>query len=184
MLVVVPFRAAGKTRLPAEIRPGLAQAMLEDVVESALEVGDVVVVGDPARLPAGALLVTDPGTGQGAAVAEALVRADGPALVVNADLPCATAAALQRLATAGAALVAARDGTTNALSLPDPARFELLYGSGSAARFAALGLTPVVIPELVGDVDTLDDLERLTLPLGRRTQLVLNQHKLLPARAR
>ena len=63
-----------------------------------------------------------------------------------------------------------------------------LYGSGSAARFAALGLVPASIPELEHDVDTLldlhelHDLERLTLPLGRRTDFVLNQHKVNAAR--
>ena len=48
--VVVPFRAAGKTRLPEAIRAELALAMLADVVAAALEVGRVLVVGDdPAR---------------------------------------------------------------------------------------------------------------------------------------
>ena len=58
----------------------------------------------------------------------------GHALVVNADLPAATASALRRLAEAGLALVEAPDGTTNALSLPDPGLFAPLYGAGSAAR--------------------------------------------------
>ena len=63
-------------------------------------------------------------------MAAALELVDGHALVVNADLPCVTPAALRRLAAAGPALVAAADGTTNALSLPDPSSFEPLYGSG------------------------------------------------------
>ena len=58
-------------------------------------------------------------------------------LVVNADLPCATPEALRRLAAAGLALVEARDGTTNALSLPDPRLFAPLYGPASADRFRA-----------------------------------------------
>jgi len=86
-----------------------------------------------------------------------------------------TPAALRRLAAAGPALVAAADGTTNALSLPDASSFEPLYGSGSAARFAASGLARVEIPELEGDVDTLDDLDRLALPVGWNTRLLLSR---------
>jgi len=78
-------------------------------------------------------------------------------LVVNADLPRATAADLESLAAAAPALVAAADGTTNALALTDPAAFEPLYGPGSAARFEALGLRPVDLPNLAADVDTLAD---------------------------
>jgi 2-phospho-L-lactate guanylyltransferase (CobY/MobA/RfbA family) len=116
------------------------------------------------------------------AVAAGLVGAVGACLVVNADLPCATPGALRRLAGAGAALVAAADGTTNALSLPDPTRFEPLYGAGSAARFEARGLAAVSIPELAHDVDAVADLERLPLPAGWRTTLVVNHHKLRAAR--
>ncbi len=184
MFVVVPFHASGKTRLPEEIRAELARAMLADVVDAALAVGDVLVVGDDADLPGGVRHLPDPGAGQGAAVAAALELADGHALVVNADLPCATAQALARLAAAGPALVAAADGTTNALSLPDPSAFAPLYGAGSAARFSSLGLVTVALPELEHDVDTLDDLVLLDRPLGRRTELVLNQHKLVFAHAR
>ncbi len=183
--VVVPFRIAGKTRLPEEIRTGLARAMLADVAAAALEVGRVLVVGDDlGSVPAGAEPVPDPGGGQGAAVVAALALVEDHALVVNADLPCATPEALRRLASSGAAFVAAADGTTNALSLPDPTLFVPLYGRGSAARFAARGLVAASVPELEHDVDTLDDLARLVRPLGRRTELVVNHHKLLPAAAR
>ena len=44
MRVVIPFRAGGKSRLPAEIRVDVALAMLGDVVEAAVEVGDTRVV--------------------------------------------------------------------------------------------------------------------------------------------
>jgi 2-phospho-L-lactate guanylyltransferase len=185
MVTVVPFRARGKSRLPLPLRRELALAMLGDVVEAALDVGDVVVVtgdvdGADATRALGATVRPDPGGGQGAAVAAGLDELGrGPCLVANADLPCATADALRRLAGVGDALVAARDGTTNALALGEPSRFADLYGPASAARFAALGLEPVSIPELAVDVDTIEDLDRLERPLGRRTTLVLNQHKLL-----
>jgi 2-phospho-L-lactate guanylyltransferase len=195
--VVVPFRSGGKSRLPAAVRVDLALAMLGDVLEAAAaHAGHVRLVTDDAAAveiaaALGVEVFADPGGGQGAAVQAALGGVEGACLVVNADLPGATPAALARLEALAPALVAAADGTTNALALPEPAWFAPLYGSGSAARFAALGLVPASIPELEHDVDTLPDLleslelrelERLTPPLGRRTDFVLNQHKVIAAR--
>ena len=159
--------------------------MLVDVVDAALEVGDVRVVtndveaADAARA-LGAHVVADPGGGQGRAVEAGLDGLVGQSLVVNADLPCATSDALVRLSRAGVALVAAPDGTTNALSVPEAGAFQPLYGPGSAERFAAAGFIPVDLPELARDIDTLADLEAVGHPLSGRTTLVLNQHKLLP----
>jgi 2-phospho-L-lactate guanylyltransferase (CobY/MobA/RfbA family) len=173
--IVVPYRGDAKRRLPGPLRAAAAVAMLGDVVETALEVGRVLVVtDDQAVLPAGVELVDDPGEGLGPAVGAALELVCGHALVVNADLPCATPAALHRLEASGLALVAAPDGTTNALSLPDPSAFAPLYGPGSAGRFLAHGpFVPVGIPELEADVDSEADLHRLTLPLGPRTSGLL-----------
>ena len=189
MLTVIPFRAGGKSRLPRSIRRDLALAMLGDVVEAALELGPArVVTGDVdatdlARRQ-GAVVVVDPGGGQGASVVAGLEGVDGACLVVNADLPGATPHALRRLARVGYARVAGTDGPTNALAFADSARFRPLYGPGSASRFGALGLVRVSIPELEADVDTLADLERLTLSVGRRTTLVLDQHEVVATRAR
>jgi 2-phospho-L-lactate guanylyltransferase (CobY/MobA/RfbA family) len=187
--VVVPFRAGGKSRLPGEIREEIALAMLGDVLEAATVFAPTRLVTDD---PAAALVAYElradvvdyPGGGQGAAVAAGLALDGGHVLVVNADLPCATPDALEALAAAGPALVAASDGTTNALSLPDRSIFRPLYGAGSAARFAAAGLVPASIPQLTEDVDTLGDLDSLTLPLGRRTRLVTDRHKARSATAR
>ena len=176
--IVVPYRGDAKRRLSADIRAALAVAMLGDVVAAAREVGRVVVVTDDlAVVPPGADVLSDPGGGLGAAVSAALARVDGHALVVNADLPAATAGSIRRLADAGLALVEADDGTTNALSLPDPALFAPLYGPGSASRFRAHApFATVEIPELTADVDTDADLERLALPLGPRTRALLAVH--------
>ena len=159
--VVVPFRgASAKSRLG---RRAVALAMLEDVVSAALEVGEVVVANGDG--------------GQGAAVAAALRDLRGHVLVVNADLPCATAADLRALLAAtppgGSAIVAAPDGTTNALSLARPELFEPLYGPGSAARFVARGAVRVELPNLEADVDTADDLARLGDRVGPRTRAAL-----------
>ncbi len=177
---VIPFRAGGKSRLPSAIRTELARAMLGDVVAAACEIGRVIVVtDDPSAVPAPAETVEDPGGGQGAAVAAALALVEGPVLVVNADLPCVTPDALRQLEAVGGAYVAAGDGTTNALALPVAAAFEPLYGPGSAARFAAAGLASVVVPELVADVDVLDDLQRLPGRVGRNTSLVTDRYEVM-----
>jgi 2-phospho-L-lactate guanylyltransferase len=173
--IVVPYRGDAKRRFPGSLRAAVAVAMLGDVVAAAAEVGPVFVVTDDlAVVPRGALTVADPGGGLGLAVAEGLSRVDGHALVVNADLPGATAEALRRLTAAGLALVEAEDGTTNALSLPDPAVFAPLYGPGSAARFHAhAAFANADIPELAADIDTAEDLERYATLLGPRTRSLL-----------
>jgi 2-phospho-L-lactate/phosphoenolpyruvate guanylyltransferase len=173
--IVIPYRGDAKRRLPSSLRAAVAVAMLGDVVAAALPLGRVLVVTDDgAVVPAGAELVHDPGGGLGAAVAAGLERVEGHALVVNADLPGATTSALHRLAAAGLALVEAPDGTTNALSLPDPGIFEPLYGAGSADRFRAHApFATASIPELEVDVDSDVDLQRLGPNIGPRTRAVL-----------
>ena len=182
----MPFRGPDAKRrlrpMGERERAELALAMLADVLAACLAVGptSVVTADDAAAELAeelGASVVADPGGGQGAAVAAGL--GPGPALVVNADLPCATPADLRRLAAAappgGLALVEAEDGTTNALGLALPALFAPVYGPGSARRFKALApaAISVALPNLALDVDTLEDLDRVLLSAGPRTQAAL-----------
>jgi 2-phospho-L-lactate guanylyltransferase len=186
--LVVPFRSTDPKRrldgLGLTDRSTLAHAMLADVLDAAVPVGEVLVVApDELRLPADAEQVADPRRGQGAAVRAALDAAaarglPAPFLVVNADLPCAGSRDLLALAGAvpdgGLALAAAVDGTTNALALSDERLFEPVYGPGSAERFAALAPSRLLdAPNLMDDVDTLDDLARLRDRLGRHTRRVL-----------
>ena len=108
-----------------------------------------------------------PGEGLGAAVAAGLSARPRHALVVNADLPAATPAALRRLAEGGLALVEAADGTTNALSLPDLGCLRRCTARQRASRFRAhAGFATVRIPELEIDVDSDADLERLDAASG------------------
>ena len=195
--IVVPFRGGdGKRRLgalPEERRAAVALAMLADVLAACTAVGNVLVASSDAAAhdvarEHGAAVVEDPGGGQGAAVAAALGRVESAlALVVNADVPCARAEDVEALARAtgrGIAVVAAADGTTNALGLATPALFEPLYGPGSARRFRDLAarrcvdFVPAAIPNLAADVDSPADLARLEPRLGPRTRAAL-----MPVRA-
>jgi 2-phospho-L-lactate guanylyltransferase len=190
--VVVPFAGAeGKSRLhpSRRIRRALAQAMFCDVLAACVAVGETRVVtpdqdAAAAALDAGAEAVADPGGGQGPAVQAGLSGiAAGGILVVNADVPCVVPDDLRSLLAATpagcVALVEALDGTTNALSLPSAAAFAPLYGPRSSDRFrehaASLGLeaVSVAVPNLADDVDTMDDLARLQLRAGPRTQACL-----------
>ena len=151
---VIPHRVNGKTRLGD---PELAAAMLADVRAA---VGDAVVVEAPG--------------GQGNAVAQALSGLRGPVTIVNSDLPCVTREDVVQLTAAAPALVAADDGTTNALALLDAADFEPLYGPGSAERFERmLGANRLDLPGLRDDVDTWEDLERLRARVGQHTRAYL-----------
>jgi 2-phospho-L-lactate guanylyltransferase len=133
---------------------------------------------------AGAEAIGDPGAGQGQAVQAGLEGIEaGGILVVNADVPCVVPHDLRSLLDAtpdhGLALVEALDGTTNALSLPSAESFAPLYGPSSSDRFrehaASLGLqvVSVALPNLADDVDTMEDLTRLQLRAGPRTQACL-----------
>jgi 2-phospho-L-lactate guanylyltransferase (CobY/MobA/RfbA family) len=155
MVFVVPFRPGGKTRLG---NPELARAMFLDVEAACRVLGRVVVADFPG--------------GQGAAVALALSRLEGPVTIVNADLPCVTPDELLALNGAAPALVAAADGTTNALALADAADFRPLYGVDSAVRF---GLRAIELPGLRDDVDTWEDLLRFSDRVGRHTRAALAQ---------
>src|SRR3954470_12063861 len=149
-LFVIPFRRDGKTRLDdVEV----ALAMFMDVRAACEQVGEVIVCDAPG--------------GQGAALAETLGGLEGPVAIVNADLPCVTSHELIELVEAAPALVAARDGTTNALALADARDFRPLYGPGSADRF---GLRHLDLRGLRDDVDTREDLVRLARYVGPNTR--------------
>ena len=152
--IVVPFRGLeAKTRLG--LGPEFAQAMLDDVVAAAASSATCVVADADGR------------AGRGGRRRARATPADGPVLVVNADLPCVTRARPVRARSAacppgGIALVEAADGTTNALALADAGSF-----APCTARAAPLGSRRTrraprsSIPNLVDDVDTMDDLDRV-----------------------
>ena len=195
--IVVPFRGTrGKSRLRPlrdENREALALAMLGDVLAACDAVAPTYVVtsderGRDVACEFAAHVVDDPAEGLAAAVAAGLAELpEEPALVVNADLPWIVPHDVRSLERAiphgGMAIVAAADGTTNALALASRELFAPLYGPGSAARFrahaAAQGVEFVAatIPNLAADVDTPDDFDRLEPPVGPRTLSVLSRSR-------
>lgn len=124
--------------------------------------------------PLGEVLVCDAPGGQGQALATFLEDMSGPVVIVNADVPCVGTDELEALAAAAPALVAAADGTTNALALTDARDFVPLYGAGSAGRYVAtLGGRLLDLPGLRDDVDTWDDLVRAGERAGPNTRRLL-----------
>ena len=170
--IVVPFRGAewqaAARSLPDDARCALALAMLADVLAACRGVGTTVVVtrrrGCPDRGRARRGGLGDPGGGQGAAVAAALRDAGRSGARRERGRPVRRPA---RPARAGggrarrARVVAASDGTTNALGLRRPGSSHRSTAPGSAARFRmhahtiGADVVPTAIPNLADDVDSL-----------------------------
>jgi coenzyme F420-0:L-glutamate ligase/coenzyme F420-1:gamma-L-glutamate ligase len=200
--VMVPFRSleGAKTRLndvldPAE-RAELATRLLRDVVEAARAWGGadrvVVVSADPAvgelakGMGAEAFLQRTSGMNEGLDEARAALDGDrGTLIVLPADLPAVSAAALERLEATAKDLehherpeersqerpivlvVTDRSGEgTNALLLHPPAVIPFAFGDGSSRAHAMAGeragaaVRTVRDDELSFDVDTPADLDR------------------------
>jgi 2-phospho-L-lactate guanylyltransferase len=170
-LALVPVKALprGKSRL-AEVldedaRGDLVLFMLRRVVLACQEAGLEVCVVSPdaevhgAARSLGADVLDDGGVDLSAGVQLALERhASLPGIVVMAaDLPHVTAGDVRELVAHARplALVAAADGTTNAVAASPPAAFRPSYGPGSAARHGGTRLRLVGIER---DVDTPGDL--------------------------
>jgi 2-phospho-L-lactate/phosphoenolpyruvate guanylyltransferase len=176
-LVPLKALAEAKGRLAPEVgllqRRLLAIAMFEDVIAALQAVPALAapVVVSPDREvwrradAMGCRVVEEPpGAGDlNAALAAAAGAAGNEALfVVAADLPLASAAALEKVLAAEApvAVVPSADGGgTNVLAWRDPASFAPSFGPDSAARHLAVpGAVRVDDAGLALDVDTADDL--------------------------
>ena len=179
MVAVIPLKALERAKsrlgevLDADARHDLALTMLARTVEACRGAGldPCVVSPDPAVHAAAALLgarsLDDGGVDLTEAVRLGLAQHAGAdvVVVVAADLPEVTAEALVSLVAEARplALVAAADGTTNAVAARPPAAFTPSYGPGSAARH---GGTHVRIAALERDLDTPADLQRVLAPCG------------------
>ncbi|MGD9615588.1 MAG: 2-phospho-L-lactate guanylyltransferase [Alphaproteobacteria bacterium] len=202
---VVPVKdtAAAKTRLapalPAELRQGLALAMLEDVLAALAEArglaGRLLVTTDPAarelasRYGAHCLAdgARDGHTGAVAAAARHLAAEGcGAMLTLPGDIPLVTAAEIERLIAAH--LEASRwpapsftiapshdEMGSNAIILSPPDAVPLRFGDDSfrphlAAAWAS-GIEPTVVklPGIALDIDNPADLAHFS-QLGSRTR--------------
>ena len=182
-LIPVKDRAKAKARLASALdeqgRRELATALFRDVLTAAVGCsaldGVAVVTRDPDALAlageAGAETLPDPGDLNGSLDAAAQALADRGierVLVLHADLPLVSAAAIEAVAASSSdvALVSSGDGGTNAMACPTGA-FGFCYGVGSAqshkeaAWDADLEPELLDIPELALDIDMPVDLERL-----------------------
>jgi 2-phospho-L-lactate/phosphoenolpyruvate guanylyltransferase len=187
-LVPVKALADAKGRLAPFLSPIerrlLALAMFEDVIAAlqAVPALDRPLVVSPDRevwLRAEAIgcgVVAEAGEGLNAALAAAAAGLDraGGLLVVAADLPLASPAALGRVLTeaerAPVVVVPSRDGAgTNVLAWREAGSFLPGFGPGSAARhLAAPGAVRLEQRDLAMDVDTVQDLRAVApeLPSG------------------
>lgn len=194
-LVPVKRLDRAKSRLAGVLSPAerrrLARAMLADVLDVLRAVpdlaGTLVVTADAAAAAVatrfGAVVTRDRADcGLNAAVAAGLARlaaeGRGAALIVPADLPLVTGAAVEAviaaLDRADVVLVpAAGDAGTNCMAGP-PGRLVPHYGPESFARHRAAALAAGTVPVsiqpdgLATDVDRPDDL-RAVLASGRPT---------------
>ena len=193
--VLIPVNRLSKAKgrlaglLTPEERKTLALITLESVLHAA---GPGAIVLTPDREVAtrvrgrARVLDEDPqrqGLNAQLEAAVAALVADGTAreavLVLHADLPLASAEALETLVEEGAAntavLVESLDGGTNAMFVRPPGRFPLSYGPGSfalhrdAAKAAGMAVVMNTNRELRLDLDTPNDLrELLRAPRGRQ----------------
>ncbi|MDX6540085.1 MAG: 2-phospho-L-lactate/phosphoenolpyruvate guanylyltransferase [Gaiellales bacterium] len=170
-LALVPVKALprGKSRL-ADVLDGDARAdlvlfLMRRVVGACLEAGLEVCVVSPdaevhvAARALGADALDDGGRDLTESVALALARHAGATgiAVLAADLPDVTAAEVRELIAHAhpLALVAAADGTTNAIAACPPSAFRPSYGPASAARH---GGTRLRLAGIERDLDTPSDL--------------------------
>jgi 2-phospho-L-lactate guanylyltransferase len=168
-LVPVKSLARGKSRLAGvldgDARADLVLTLLGRVVEACQEAGLAVCVVSPdadvhaAARALGADALDDGGLDLSGSVALALARhasATG-VVVIAADLPDVTAGDVRELIAHAhpLALVAAADGTTNAIAACPPTAFRPSYGPGSAARH---GGTRLRLAGIERDLDTPSDL--------------------------
>jgi 2-phospho-L-lactate/phosphoenolpyruvate guanylyltransferase len=171
-LALVPVKALprGKSRL-ADVLDGDARAdlmlcLLARVVGACLEAGLPVCVVSPddevheAARALGADVLDDGGRDLTGSVALALAsHAHATGIVVlAADLPDVTADDVRELVANALplAIVAAADGTTNAIAACPPSAFRPSYGPGSAARH---GGTRLRLAGIERDIDTPGDLD-------------------------
>jgi 2-phospho-L-lactate guanylyltransferase len=180
-VAIIPIRSLdGKSRLSASLDPtvriGIIRDLASRVVAASVEASmHVIVVSADTGVASlvrdlGATVAADPGTGLDDAARIGVDAAAGePWLVLHADLPLVTAAAVasvvDRVCVGRTVLVPSLDGGTNAVASTGP--FSFSFGPGSFHRHLAHRPdADVVVDARLGiDLDTPAHLGALGLPV-------------------
>jgi 2-phospho-L-lactate guanylyltransferase len=173
---IIPFKPVNpKTRLSCvmqqEERETFARAMLGDVIRAVSGAGcrPLLLCTHPYACAGAETVVKEMGLNE--AINECLSTLRSPVLIIMADLPLATAEAVQRLigTTADIAIMPGRGGGTNAIFVKDPQKFHVdFYGASfldhmAIAREAGMQIEVFDSFRLHTDIDEKEDLVEIIL---------------------
>ncbi len=173
---LIPYKPANpKTRLSCmfsqDERETFARAMLDDVVDAVKDANcrPVIVATDLFDSELVQVTIADADLNQ--SLNTILPQADGPTLILMADLPLATGEAIRRVikTESDMAIVPGRGGGTNAIFIKEPARFHVDYYGMSFIKHMKIaeeaGLSCEIIDSfrLHTDIDEKDDLAELLI---------------------
>ncbi|MGA2698038.1 MAG: 2-phospho-L-lactate guanylyltransferase [Methanoregula sp.] len=178
---LIPFKPASpKSRLAGVLSPeereAFARAMLEDVIAAAKDANCSPVIVATELFDSEDIQITIPDKDLNSTLNEVLQQSVGSILILMADLPLATGAAIKRVVATKSdmAIVPGRGGGTNVIFLADPAKFHVDYYGMSFLKHLKIaqeaGLSCEVIDSFVlhTDMDENDDLvELLTHGTGK-----------------
>ncbi len=183
---LIPFKPANpKSRLAGilspEEREAFARAMLEDVIAAARDANCSPVIIATELFDSEDIQITIPDKDLSGTLNEVLSQSVGSILILMADLPLATGAAIKRVISTKSdmAIVPGRGGGTNVIFLKDPVKFHVDYYGMSFLKHMKIaeeaGLSCEVIDSFVlhTDIDEKDDLvELLTHGAGKSREYI------------
>ena len=177
---LIPFKPANpKSRLAGilspEEREAFARAMLEDVIAAAKDANCSPVIIATDLFDSEDIQITIPDKDLSGTLNEVLSQSVGSILILMADLPLATGAAITRvISTKNDMAIVPGGGGTNVIFLKEPAKFHVDYYGMSFLKHMKIaeeaGLSCEVIDSFVlhTDIDEKDDLvELLTHGTGK-----------------
>jgi 2-phospho-L-lactate guanylyltransferase len=168
---IIPFKPKNpKTRLSCVMeqaeREAFARAMLSDVLGAVRAAGcaPTLISTSPFEHPA-ARVVEDP-AGLDDSLNRVLAQAQGPVLIIMADLPLATPEAVRRMIGTDAqmAIAPGLGGGTNAIFVKEPSRYHVNYYGASFCKHMAIAAEAGLACEVTDsfrlhtDVDEKEDL--------------------------
>ncbi|MFA6364051.1 2-phospho-L-lactate guanylyltransferase [Methanoregula sp.] len=183
---LIPFKPASpKSRLAGILslkeREAFARAMLEDVIAAAKDANCSPVIVATELFDSEDIQITIPDKDLSGTLNEVLEQSVGSILIIMADLPLATGAAIKRVISSKSdmAIVPGRGGGTNVIFLKEPAKYHVDYYGMSFLKHMKIaeeaGLSCEVIDSFVlhTDIDEKDDLvELLTHGTGKSRKYI------------